>query len=378
LSSAAAMRSCIALSLLVACKTPSTGDARPAPAAEATDPAEEPAPAAPSAEAAPAPRVVLVTIDGARWQDVFGGGDPALADDGLLGAWGDPINLLPRLHGLAASGVAFGGDAEGCGNVRAHGTSNLSLPGYLEILGGRTTRCHWNGCGRTDLPSILDDADRGGIPSASIASWEVLERAASDGTSGVFVAAGARAWSPLPPPQGKLETMLASASRLGPSPGPSRTAYRPDSATRAIALEYLRSATPRLLHVGLGDTDEWAHRGNYVGYLRALHEADAFVGEIIDALQEQGTRDATTILVTTDHGRGRDFREHGPSRPESGRVFLFAAGPRVAEPGTRCASRDIELPDVGATIRRLLDLPKDESARAGKPIAEIAGPSDGT
>jgi hypothetical protein len=369
---------CIALSLLVACKTPATGDARPTPAAESPEPAEEPAPAAPPAQATrPAPRVVLVTIDGARWQDVFGGGDPALADERVLGAWADPIDLLPRLHGLAASGVAFGDDAEGCGIVRTHGSSNLSLPGYLELLGGRSTRCHWNGCERTDLPSILDDAERAGIPSASIASWEVLERAASDGTSGAFVAAGARAWSP-PPAKGNLETMLASAARVGPFPGTVRTAYRPDSATRAIALEYLRSASPRLLHVGLGDTDEWAHRGNYVGYLRALHEADAFVGEIIDALQEKGARDATTILVTTDHGRGRDFREHGPSRPESGRVFLFAAGPRVAEPGTRCASRDIELPDVGATIRRLLDLPKDETARAGTPITEIAGRSDGT
>ena len=94
----------------------------------------------------------------------------------------------------------------------------------------------------------------------------------------------------------------------------------------SIALEYLRSERPRLLHVGLGDADEWAHRGDYSAYLNAIHEADAFIGDMVSVLDDEGMLESTTVLVTTDHGRARDFRSHGPAFPESRRAFLFFNG----------------------------------------------------
>src|SRR5262249_18030392 len=62
--------------------------------------------------------------------------------------------------------------------------------------------------------------------------------------------------------------------------------YRPDRRTAALAIEHLVRSRPRFMWVALGDTDEWAHRADYRGYLDALHFADAFVGELCAHLAE--------------------------------------------------------------------------------------------
>ena len=91
-------------------------------------------------------RVVFVTIDGVRWQDVI----LKRAD-----------SSLPRTRAIAAEqGVVIGGADAPCGVVRQHGESNLSLPGYLEMFTARATACTNNDCKRTELPTVLDAVRR--------------------------------------------------------------------------------------------------------------------------------------------------------------------------------------------------------------------------
>lgn len=303
-------------------------------------------------------RVVLVTLDGARWEDVF------------------DVAIMPHAHELVAkSGVAYGGDGHrgtSCGIVRTATGINVSLPGYLEIFTGRPTHCADNGCRAVAEPTLLDVA-ASTLPGsvASIGSWDVLERAVSNGTSRAIVAVGRRNW-----PSGRL----AAGGRLGElvrdsmhaNPLPGAGAYRPDAYTSAIALEYFRLATPVLLHVGLGDMDEWAHHGDRAAYLGALRNADAFLGELAETVDAMGAIGArTTVIVTADHGRSSDFRHHGQSQPESGRVFVLAFGARVERRGVACATREMTLADIAPTVRVLLGLDPDPSAEAGVPIDGI-------
>ena len=60
---------------------------------------------------------------------------------------------------------------------------------------------------------------------------------------------------------------------------------RNDALTFQVALEHLRRDTPRVLYVGFGDTDEYAHGGRYDQYLRAAHDADAALKTLWDELQ---------------------------------------------------------------------------------------------
>ena len=320
-------------------------------------------------------RIVLVTIDGVRAEDVFDGADPDLRPDSHVERFAKPENVMPRTHRLAETrGVALGADRPGCGVVRTASGANVSLPGYLEIFTGRKTRCRDNHCARTEMPTVLDESAEAGLsPVASIGSWDILDRAASRTGAPVLVAEGSQRWPGARPLEsGALEELVAAGERVEPYPGSGK--YRPDAVTAAIALEYLRTDAPAVLHVGLGDADEYGHRNNYPAYLGAVVAADAFIGKIADTLDEMGDVGArTTVIVTTDHGRNRDFQHHGALSMTSARTFVIAFGARVASRGVACPSRDVTLADIAPTIRVLVGLRPDTSPDAGRPIEEIVG-----
>src|SRR6202012_4575875 len=101
--------------------------------------------------------------------------------------------------------------------------------------------------------------------AAVFGSWSEITRAAAAHPERVLVRTG-----------------KAIAPDVAPFPG--NGDYVPDRLPSARALEHLRSAQPRLLWIALGDTDEWAHRGDYGGYLDALRAADRFLGDLADEL----------------------------------------------------------------------------------------------
>src|SRR4029077_11220017 len=106
--------------------------------------------------------------------------------------------------------------------------------------------------------------------------------------------------------------------------------FRRDRYTAELALAYLKAEQPDFLFVGLGETDEFAHQGNYAGYLDALSAADRSIGELARALDERASRGIrTALLVTADHGRAAGFRDHGQPYPESARVWLVAGGSAI-------------------------------------------------
>jgi hypothetical protein len=75
------------------------------------------------------------------------------------------------------------------------------------------------------------------------------------------------------------------------------------------------------------------------------------------------------VFVTTDHGRGNDFRFHGGDVPESGRVWLLALGNRITRGAFAPAWRVLHLADIAPTVRALADLAPREGA--GEPIASL-------
>jgi hypothetical protein len=345
----------------------------------------------PKADPAKRGRIVLVTIDGVRAEDVFDGADPSLRPGSDVASFRRPEAVMPRTYRLVATrGVALGAERKGCGAVHTASGANISLPGYLEIFTGRRTRCRDNNCDRTTSPTVMDEAVHAGIaPVASIGSWEILDRAVSNRSfpithaSGadpsmpapvpMLVAEGTQRWpEPRPITNDVLEQLVAVGERAEAYPGHGR--YRPDASTTAIALEYLRSAKPAFLHVGLGDPDEYGHRNDYPAYLSSIGEADAFIGKVADTLDAMGELGArTTVIVTTDHGRNRDFQHHGAYSLSSARTFVLAFGAHVATRGVACPAHDVTLADIAPTIRVLTGLPSDPSRESGHPIEEIVG-----
>jgi hypothetical protein len=326
-------------------------------------------------EARPA-RVVLVTIDGVRANEVFDGVDPALAS--RFGLSPEEIlsarKLTPHLHRLMSAGVALGGGPGA--PIEASGPNWVSLPGYREILTGRAGgSCDDNVCRALREPTLLDELRAHDLPSGDVAvisSWETIENAASRDPGNITISAGRHGGASRDRVRvSKWANVLLDGAASSDS-WPGHFDYRADRYTTEIALEYLARVQPRFLMVGLGDTDEYAHRKDYGGYVGALAAADHFLGRLVGLLDALGLSRDTLILVTTDHGRSSRLADHGRWHPESKQVWALASGPLIPSRGTLTSCAPHRLRDLAPTLRLHLALPPDSSPLAGVPIREMS------
>jgi hypothetical protein len=318
--------------------------------------------------------VVLVVLDGVRWQEVFGGADRTLARERGLNplAWASARALMPNVqHALETHAIALGAPGHGA-ELSASGPQFISLPGYLEIFAGQPDpACESNDCSCAPARTIADDVSEAGGPDdvAVVASWPTIARAASADASRLVVSAGRRRLE-----HGERlradDTAAAWMDRGARAKAwPGEGDYRPDAFTASLALRALVTLRPRFLFVGLGDADEYGHRNDYRGYLEAIHASDAFLGDLFATLDGMGARGRhTTVVVTADHGRAYGFKDHGARYPESGRVWLVASGGDVRAHGLVAATRRHTLSQIAPTVRALLGLPRD-----GQPIPEVVG-----
>ena len=289
--------------------------------------------------------IVLVVLDGARWQDVLVGADPSLAVDMVPGDVVAADALMPNLHAMIARGALIGAPGSG-ETLWASGPDFISLPGYTEILSGRTPlSCVDNDCPATREPTLVDEVRAGEGSVAVFASWAPIARVAARGPHpGVLVSTG----------------------------DPETSRFRADARTAALALAHLARVRPGLLFLGLGEPDELAHQGDYGGYLDTLRQADVILGELALTLAGMGERGRrTSVFVTCDHGRATDFRHHGARWPESSRVWLVAVGGSIPARGAVQGTASHRLRDIAPTIRALLGLPADVSPLAGSAIQAL-------
>jgi len=151
-----------------------------------------------------------------------------------------------------------------------------------------------------------------------------------------------------------------------------QTRVWPDNAMDALshhaALDYMDVKKPRVVFIGYGETDEWAHDGRYDLYLRSAQQVDKFLAQLWQRAQADPlTRDRTTLIVTTDHGRGvhAEWRDHGEKVVGAERIWIAAMGPDIAPLGVRRDTPTTQS-QVAATIAAALgyDWPAHEPKAA--------------
>jgi hypothetical protein len=97
-------------------------------------------------------------------------------------------------------------------------------------------------------------------------------------------------------------------------------------------LEFLKKEHPRALLISFDETDEHAHGGRYGEYLKAAHNIDKMIENLWTWIQSnKGYQDETTLIITTDHGRGHNNRQswktHGRQAFGSGQIWIAVIGP---------------------------------------------------
>lgn len=335
--------------------------------------------------------VVLVTLDGMRWQEVFGGADSALFRQAkyyypnraaLQQQFGQgPAEqrrqaLMPFLWGTVARQGQLYGNRPAGSLVNVTNTMRFSYPGYNEILTGAAddARIHSNDPLDNPNATVLEvlnqqPAFRGRV--AAFGSWEAFPYILNEKRSGLPVNAGQRlAPGPRLTPGEQLLNQLEVAS---PSPfGEERL----DAFTFGYALEYLKKNKPRVLYLGFGDTDDFAHAAEYGAYLHAARYTDDFLRQLWAYLQSDPQyRGKTTLLITTDHGRGvagTKWQGHGADVPGADQIWLAALGPDTPALGEAHAGQ-LYQNQVAATLAQLLGVPYAPTPRTGAAIGQVLG-----
>ncbi|MBS1801738.1 MAG: AP protein [Acidobacteria bacterium] len=340
--------------------------------------------------------VIVVMIDGMRWQEVFRGADPSLLE--TLGSEmpGDAKQraelarekfsgstpaerrqtLMPFLWSVVSSkGQLFGNRDLGSDSHVINGL-NFSYPGYSETLTGvADPRVKSNDNVPNPNATVfewLNTKPEFAGKIAAFGAWNVFDGIFRSKQSGLIVNAGYDAFTAIPPTP-KLEllnTLKRETVRIWPD-----EAFDPIPFHTAI--EYLEAQTPRVLFLGLGETDEWAHAGSYAEYLNAAHLADDYLRQIWELVQSMPEyRDKTTLIVLPDHGRGEGSKwtDHGEKVPESMQTWMAFLGPDTSASGERKQAEPVTASQIAGTVAALLG--EDYRAavpKAGAPITDVFG-----
>ncbi|MGE5278232.1 MAG: alkaline phosphatase family protein [Acidobacteriota bacterium] len=316
--------------------------------------------------------VVLIVSDGLRWQEVFRGAEEDLSNEQCGSIpnveefrrefWRDTPEerrraLLPFFWDvIAARGQLFGNQTEGS---LAHDTNgrDFSYPGYNEMLAGvPDPRIDSNDPVPNRNVTVFEWLNRQPRLAGRVAAygtWSVFDAIFNAKRSGLKVCAG---WRPakacLAPP------VPETLRRLFETTTPYWTQNVWDSFLQAAVLDEVTRRRPRVLFVGYGETDEWAHLGRYGRVLAAAHRVDAFIAELWDTMQAiPQYRGKTTFLVAADHGRGQgleDWKDHGRDAPGASEIWIAVLGPDTPALGERRTAPPVILGQIASTVAALL------------------------
>jgi arylsulfatase A-like enzyme len=277
---------------------------------------------------------------------------------------------------VVQQGVAYGNrDVGSAASVR--NSAWISYPGYNELLTGRpdpriTNNAQVPNPNVTVLEWLNSRPAFAGRVAASTA-WRVFASILNVERSRLplFVTPQRSAPDEASPRIAELERWMADIPPITRNEHFDVFAYQ-------AALEMIDTRRPRVFLLGLGEPDEWAHARRYDRYLHSIRRCDRFVQELWEKLQAMpGYRGATTLVLTTDHGRGvnlGDWTRHNRSTPHSNETWLAVLGPDTPALGERRDAPPVFQAQVAATIAALLG--EDFRAavpEAEPPVAEILG-----
>ena len=316
-------------------------------------------------------RVILISLDGARVEEMFAGLDVDVLRS-TLGKnerleesrvyqrfWAaDSIarreKLLPFFWGtlMREHGSIAGNPARGS-RVQLANRYRISYPGYSEMLVGRarddliTSNDPVQNPSRTVLEFLRERLSLTKEGVAAFTSWSVFNAIAESRAGSVTINAGFEAYDH-PDPQVKA---LSDLQFRTPTPW---ATVRHDVYTASFAMAHLAAHKPRVLYLALGETDDWAHDGRYDRVLEAFVRTDDILRELWTWLQSQPEyRGRTSVLITTDHGRGRGaagWRHHGENYPDSRDAWMAFVSPHLAARGEWRDHPPVETRQVAATL----------------------------
>jgi hypothetical protein len=336
--------------------------------------------------------VIVVMMDGMRWQEVFRGADLKLIKTPGPKWLGDPDEmaaqaekqfwrsdpserreiLMPFLWSVVASqGQIYGNRDMGSDSHVINGL-NFSYPGYAETLTGiADARVNSNDNVPNPNETVFEWLNKKPAFAGKVAAfgaWGTFNGIFDKEHCGFVVNAG---YDPLTSVESSPELKLLNDLKAESARVWSDEPF--DPLPFHTAVEYIKASKPRVLFVGLGETDDWAHAGSFPEYLIAAHLNDSYISQLWQLVQSMPEyKEKTTLIVLPDHGRGegKEWTTHGEKVPASRETWMAFIGPDTAALGERKHAGPVTESEIAATLAALLG----EDYHAAVPISGKAIP----
>lgn len=329
-----------------------------------------------------AENIFVITTDGTRWQEVFNGADSALlhnaafVGDTALSCqlyWDESITerrkkLMPFFWNvIARQGQLYGNRAK-ASKVNVKNIYKISYPGYNELLTGCPDPLPiLNAPQYNRNTSVLEYLN--GLPQykgsvAAFTSWNVFPFILNNKRNKMVQNSG----------YASLTDTLQGAKIVNEVQDKVEQKYktRYDILTFFTAKEYIKQHHPRVVFLGLGETDEFAHKGQYDLYLQQLSNVDKMIAELWYYVQTNPFyKDKTTFVISTDHGRGREekWTTHHTFIRGSGEIWLALLGNGISPGGEMQYVKKLYQAQVAATVAFLLGENFQSNRSVAEPIA---------
>jgi len=334
--------------------------------------------------------VIVITLDGTRTEEIFGGLDRDILRSTLRSNqrmeeqpvyrrfWADTAvarreKLMPFFwRTLMAERGSIAGNAAVGSPATITNTHRVSYPGYAEIMLGQAHDevIKNNDAIRNPYATVFEELRTAlGLTPPDVAvftSWNVFDAIAAHTPGAITVNAG-----PAPVDAVDPDTQLLNRMQLlTPTPW---DGVRHDAYTFLLAMAHLKTSRARLMFIGFDETDDWAHDGRYDRVLEAYARTDGFIEQLWTWIQSQPDyKDRTHLLITTDHGRGhtaRDWRNHGARVEGAQQVWMAFVSPAMPARGEWRNRPAVHTNQIAATVASWLGV--DWLAlrpEAGRPI----------
>ncbi len=330
--------------------------------------------------------VVIVTLDGMRWQEIFGGVDEELVNNKSFTKEPGEIKksfwafsaeerrklLFPFLWNTIAPHGQLYGNRKYDNKIDNANPYWFSYPGYNEIFTGYPdTAMNTNDKIFNPNENVLEFINKQKSYTGKIAAfstWDVFPYILNTKRNGLYVNSDTDSLKFNAPGLQLINDMQF----LAPRP----IGTRSDLHTYMAGREYLKAYKPKLLYIAMEETDDFAHGGLYDQYLGSAHAEDAMIADLWKILQSiPQYKDKTTLIITCDHGRGdkikSTWRDHGQKVEDAHELWLAVIGPDTKPTGEIKTSGQLYQKQIAATIAQLLGFTFTANHPVGDPIISI-------
>jgi Type I phosphodiesterase / nucleotide pyrophosphatase len=330
--------------------------------------------------------IVVVTLDGMRWQEVFGGADTALLKNKKYtkdssgtnhNFWSEETNdrrkrLFPFLWNTIASQGQLYGNRWLDNKVNNANPYFFSYPGYNEIFTGypdtlvNSNDKNWNK--NTNVLEFINRQKNYENKVAAFTTWDVFPYILNTQRSGLYVNSDVDTLKFKEPSLQLVNDMQLLTTRP--------IDVRPDLFTYFAAREYMKAYQPKVLYIAFDETDDFAHAGEYDQYLKSAHAEDAMIADLWSYIQSSPKyKNKTTLIVTCDHGRGDKLKDnwqhHGAKVEDAGQIWIAAIGPDTAPAGEIKTPGLLYQKQLAATFAKLLNFTFTADHPVAAPIESI-------